>query len=81
MQMKNLHFNIIFGKNRINIITYGLNSQAIVTISSVKDEDILICVQKRFKDIKGIDKYKNTSMGSNRESRNIYQHMWEFNKW
>ena len=33
------------------IITYGLNHEATITISSVKDEDILICVQKSFKDI------------------------------
>ncbi|MCI9063209.1 MAG: hypothetical protein HFJ17_01185 [Clostridia bacterium] len=38
-----------------NIITYGLNSKATITISSVKDEDILICIQKSYKDIKGND--------------------------
>ena len=37
--------------NTINIITYGLNSQATITISSVKDEDILLCVQKGYKNI------------------------------
>ena len=43
----------ILGNDKINIITYGLNNQATVTISSVKDEDILICIQNSFKDIKG----------------------------
>lgn len=43
----------ILGDNKINIITYGLNNQASVTISSVKDEDILICVQKSFQSING----------------------------
>ena len=33
------------------IITYGLNNEATITISSVKDEDILVCIQKVFKDI------------------------------
>ena len=30
-----------------NIITYGLNQQAIVTISSIKNEDILLCIQNQ----------------------------------
>ena len=34
-----------------NIITYGLNHKAIVTISSVTETDILICLQKNIKDI------------------------------
>ena len=41
----------IFGNSKINIITYGLNSQATVTISSVKEEDILVCIQKSFRNI------------------------------
>ena len=45
----------ILGNNKINVITYGLNNQATITISSVKEEDILICVQKSFKDINGKD--------------------------
>jgi len=43
------------GCNKSNIITYGLNSKAIVTISSVREEDILICIQENFKDVNGID--------------------------
>ena len=34
-----------------NIITYGLNHKAIVTISSVTKSDILICLQKNIKNI------------------------------
>ena len=34
-----------------NIITYGLNHKAIVTISSVTESDILICLQKNIKNI------------------------------
>lgn len=33
-------------------ITYGLNQKATVTISSITDTDILICLQKNIKDIK-----------------------------
>lgn len=42
--------SILGGVNK-NIITYGLNQKAIITISSVEDEDIMICIQKSFKDI------------------------------
>lgn len=45
----------ILGNNKISIITYGLNNQAIVTISSVREEDILICIQRKFKNIQGVD--------------------------
>lgn len=34
--------------NKINIITYGLNQKAMVTMSSIKKENILICVQNKF---------------------------------
>ena len=36
-----------------NLITYGLNRNAIVTLSSIKNENIMICVQNEFKDIVG----------------------------
>lgn len=41
--------------SQINVITYGLNNQATITISSVKDDDILICIQKKFINIKKQD--------------------------
>ena len=41
----------ILGNNKFNIITYGLNNEATITISSVKDDDILICVQQVYKDV------------------------------
>lgn len=31
-----------------NVITFGFNSHSIITISSIKEENILICVQKKF---------------------------------
>ena len=34
--------------NKINIITDGLNQKAMVTMSSIKLENILICVQNKF---------------------------------
>ena len=39
--------------SKTNIITYGLNQKAIVTMSSIKSENILICVQKGFVNAKG----------------------------
>ena len=35
------------------IITYGLNKKAIVTMSSIKSDNILICVQNKFKNYYG----------------------------
>ena len=34
--------------SNINVITYGLNQKAMVTMSSIKSENILICVQSKF---------------------------------
>ncbi len=39
--------------NDRNVITYGLNQKATITISSVKKENILLCVQKNIKNVKG----------------------------
>lgn len=36
-----------------NVITYGLNQNAYVTMSSIKSENILICVQNKFESIMG----------------------------
>ena len=36
-----------------NVITYGLNQKAKITMSSIKSENILICVQDKFKNIFG----------------------------
>ena len=38
--------------NNYNIITFGLNKKATITISSIKNENILICIQKSFKNAK-----------------------------
>ena len=37
--------------SKTNVITYGLNQKATVTMSSIKTENILICVQQKFKNI------------------------------
>lgn len=37
--------------NEINILTFGLNSKATITVSSIKDDNILICIQRNFKNI------------------------------
>ncbi len=40
-------------QRKINIITYGLNRKATITMSSIKSENILICVQNKFKNYYG----------------------------
>lgn len=43
----------ILMNSNTNVVTYGLNQKATITISSIKSENILICVQNKIKDIKG----------------------------
>ena len=37
-----------------NIITYGFNAKATITISSIKEEKTMICVQRKIKAINSI---------------------------
>ena len=39
--------------NKNTIITYGLNQNAIVTISSIKEDKIMVCLQKSIKKANG----------------------------
>ena len=39
--------------SNINVITYGLNQKATITMSSIMTEKILICVQNKFRNIFG----------------------------
>lgn len=41
----------LFDENNLNIITYGLNNKATITVSSVEEESILIDIQREIKDI------------------------------
>lgn len=43
----------VFLNNSKNIITYGLNQKATITASSIKSDNILICVQKQFENNTG----------------------------
>ena len=45
----NLRFNI--SNKKINIITYGLNQKATVTISSITDTDVLIYLQRNIQTV------------------------------
>jgi len=36
---------------KVNVITYGFNSKSTITASSVKDENILLCIQRNIQDI------------------------------
>ena len=40
-----------FKDNKINLITYGLNTKATITISSVKEDDVLVCFQRNIENI------------------------------
>ena len=43
----------ILNNLNLNVITYGFNSKASITASSVTDEDILLCVQRNLQTIEG----------------------------
>lgn len=42
-----------FKNNKLKIITYGLNQKSTVTISSVSENGVLICIQRNIEDIYG----------------------------
>ena len=42
----------------INIITFGFNHKSTVTVSSVTDENIIICIQRKIENINYYKKYK-----------------------
>ena len=39
--------------NRTQLITYGMNQKATVTASSIKEEELLLCLQRNIKNING----------------------------
>lgn len=44
--------NLDWLKNsKTNVITYGFNAKATITISSVKEENTMLCIQRSFKNI------------------------------
>lgn len=45
--------NIKIKNTTIQIITYGMNQKATVTASSIKEENILICLQRNIQNIQG----------------------------
>lgn len=46
--IKNLEF---LKSNRLNVITYGLNRKSTVTISSIKDDSVMVCFQRNIENI------------------------------
>lgn len=48
-------------ENRKNIITYGMNQKATITMSSISDNKLLISLQKNIENIKG----KEIEVGEN----------------
>ena len=46
--------NLTFFQNtKTNIITYGFNNKATITISSVRDENTMLCIQRNIKGLNG----------------------------
>ncbi len=45
--------NNYIAEKKDKIITYGFNTNSDITISSIKDETIMICVQKKINGVKG----------------------------
>lgn len=43
----------ILEKIETNVITYGFNSKTTITTSSIKQEEILVCIQRNIKNING----------------------------
>ena len=46
----NLECNKLKG---VEVITYGFNSKSSITVSSVKEENLMLCIQRNFKSVKG----------------------------
>ena len=75
---KNVIINIdTYGENEeinivnSNIITYGFNSKSSITISSVTDDDVLICVQRNIYNNYGKIEVQEIRLENN-ENYNIY---------
>lgn len=51
--------------SNLNIITYGFNSKASITISSVTDDDALICVQRNIMNSKGVIEVQDIKIDNN----------------
>lgn len=49
----NIDFNEKLGKVNKNTITFGYSSKADITISSVKEEEVMICIQNTINSIYG----------------------------
>lgn len=43
----------IFNHDQLNVISYGLNTKSTVTVSSIKEDEILIAIQRKIKNSKG----------------------------
>ena len=74
----NSDINTLIGplkNNQIKTITYGMNQKATVTTSSVKEDEILICLQRNIENIKGemieIQEFKVKT--ENTTTENIYK--------
>ncbi len=56
---------------KINLITYGFNSKSSITISSITDDEVLICVQRNIYSNAGLIEVQEVKIENN-ENYNIY---------
>lgn len=59
----------------IKIITFGFNSKSTITISSVKDEKIIVCLQRNIEKTNGEILESQEKEIISRENKNIYNNL------
>ena len=66
--------NLILKDINIKIITYGLNQKSTITTSSIKENEIIICIQRSFKNIQNkiVEPREVKSQLNKNNIKNIY---------
>lgn len=62
-------------EREMNIITFGFNHKSTVTVSSVTEENIVICVQRTMKNINGKDIQPKEIIIKNKKQYNINKYI------
>lgn len=61
----------------IKLITFGFNSKSTITISSIKDEKIIVCIQRDIEKTNGeiIEKQEKEMKINDKDSKKIYKNL------
>lgn len=62
-------------EEEINIITFGFNHKSTVTVSSVTEENIVICIQRTMKSINGKEIHPEEIIIENKKQYNINKYI------